>query len=89
MFVQDREIRRRSDGSIDIDFYRQRGLMERRLMVARAFTGLRVRKALFVAAALALAVSVIPTRDSGQKGSVATGTALNSASLIKTANATR
>ena len=34
------EVRRRRDGSIDIDFYRERGLSERRVIMAEVFKGL-------------------------------------------------
>jgi hypothetical protein len=37
MRAQQQDIRRRLDGSIDIDFYRQRGLMERRTVMRGFF----------------------------------------------------
>jgi hypothetical protein len=39
MLTQSQDIRRRPDGSIDIDFYRQKGLMERRAYITRFFSG--------------------------------------------------
>jgi hypothetical protein len=33
MRTQHQDIRRRLDGSIDLDFYRRRGLMERRIVM--------------------------------------------------------
>lgn len=34
------EVRRRADGSIDIEFYRDAGLAERRAMIKHVFNGL-------------------------------------------------
>jgi hypothetical protein len=41
MLTRSQDIRRRLDGSIDIDFYRQKALMERRAYMTRFFSGAR------------------------------------------------
>lgn len=57
-------IRRRTDGSIDIDFYRQQGLMERRLVMTGFVSGLGkiVRPAIAIAM-LAGAICTMPGRE--------------------------
>lgn len=54
-------IRRRIDGSIDIDFYRQKGLMERRVVTTGFFTS--AGKSLAAAALVLAALYAIAPRD--------------------------
>jgi len=54
-------IRRRIDGSIDIDFYRQRGLMERRVVTTGFFRG--AGKPLLAAALVVAALCAVAPRD--------------------------
>jgi hypothetical protein len=69
-------IRRREDGSIDIDFYRQAGLTERRLVITNFARGLKkVHRG--VIAALLLAAALYSSRD---------GTGSNQASTIGARN---
>ena len=64
MRTQHRDIRRRLDGSIDIDFYRQRGLMERCVMMTGFFKGFgKVVKPLAAVALIAGALYAAPSRD--------------------------
>jgi hypothetical protein len=64
MPTQHQDIRRRLDGSIDIDFYRQRGLMERRIVMTGFFKGFgQVVKPLAVVALIAAALYAAPSRD--------------------------
>ena len=74
MTAQD-QITRRLDGSIDIDFYRQKGLMERRVVMTDFFRGMvRPRKALVAVAIIAAALYVSPARDgTGWNGPSVTG----------------
>jgi hypothetical protein len=61
MLTQRQDIRRRLDGSIDIDFYRQKGLMERRVAMTGFFSG--VGKVIRPATAIAIvifAISLMP-----------------------------
>jgi hypothetical protein len=51
MLTQRQDIRR-LDGSIDIDFYRRKGLMERRAYMTRLFSGAKKLGKLRVAAAV-------------------------------------
>lgn len=62
MHAQHQDIRRRPDGSIDIDFYREKGLMERRAVIADVFQRMRFRSALMTGAVVAAALSIIPSR---------------------------
>jgi hypothetical protein len=65
MLAQRQDIRRRLDGSIDIDFYRQKGLMERRAYMTRLFSGAKKRgKSLVAAAVLAGARLMASSRRS-------------------------
>ena len=69
MFEQP-NFRRRDDGSIDIDFYRQAGLSERRLVMTDFARGLRkalrgVVAVLLLAATVYMAPSAINARPSG------------------------
>jgi hypothetical protein len=68
-----RQITRRLDGSIDIDFYRQKGLMERRaVMTDFCRRMVRARKVLVAVAVIAAALYVSPVRDgTGWNGSSA------------------
>jgi len=69
------QITRRLDGSIDIDFYRQKGLMERRVVMTDFFRGtVRARKAIVAVAIIAAALYVSPARDgTGWNGPSVTG----------------
>ena len=49
-------VRRREDGSIDIDFYRQSGLAERRAVLSSAVRSLEKRGKPFAALTIAAAV---------------------------------
>jgi len=63
MFAQDQKIHRRIDGSIDIEFYRDRGLMERRAVIKNVFGNVvKVQAAYIVAAIVAAALSIVPSR---------------------------
>ena len=55
------DTRRRIDGSIDIDFYRQKGLMERRVVTTGFFSG--AGKPLAVAALVLAALYAVAPRD--------------------------
>lgn len=55
------EIRRREDGSIDVRFYGNRGLAERRAVIASAFRGLKRPKVVLIAALLGAALYLAPT----------------------------
>jgi hypothetical protein len=64
MRTQHQDIRRRLDGSIDIDFYRQRGLMERRIVMTGFFMGFgQVVKPLAAVALIAAALYAAPSRN--------------------------
>ena len=64
MLTQRQDIRRRLDGSIDIDFYRRKGLMERRAHMTNSFSGVKkLGKPLVAAAVLAGALYMAPARD--------------------------
>ena len=66
-------VRRRHDGSIDIDFYRQADLTERRLVMTDFFRGLKkVHRGVIAVMILAAALYMAPSRD---------GTGWNAASL--------
>jgi hypothetical protein len=77
------QITRRLDRSIGIDFYRQKGLMERRAVMTDFFRGLvRARKALIAVAVIAAALYVSPARDgTGWNGPSAPGNGSTNASL--------
>ena len=63
MFAQGQEIHRRPDGSIDIEFYRDQGLMERRAVIKEILgAAVKARASYVVAAVVAVALSVIPSR---------------------------
>jgi len=83
MFAQGQTIHRR-DGSIDIDVYRQKGLMERRAVMTGFFRGARkLRRPLVAAAALAAALYMAPARDgTGYRTPTAGIAAPNGASLL-------
>jgi hypothetical protein len=70
MLTQRQDIRRRLDGSIDINFYRQKGLMERRAYMTNLFSGAKkIGKPLLAAAVLAGALYIVSARDgSGWNG---------------------
>jgi hypothetical protein len=91
MLTQRHDIRRRLDGSIDIDFYRHKGLMERRAVMTNFFSGAKTLvKPLVAAAVLAGALYTAPMRDgTGWNGPNPSGTRLNSASLATIADFTR
>jgi hypothetical protein len=64
MRTQHQDIRRRLDGSIDIDFYRQRGVMERRIVMSGFFKGFgQIVKPLAAIALIAAALCAAPSRD--------------------------
>lgn len=73
MLMQDQDIRRRLDGSIDIDFYRHQGLMERRMVMTRFFrTAGKFGRPLVAAAVVAAALSMAPSQSGeGWNGPVA------------------
>ena len=90
MLTQHQDIRRRPNGSIDIDFYRQTGLMERRAVMTNFFSGARkLGKPLVAAAVLAGALYMMPARDGiGWNASSASGAGRSSASLVYPTTAT-
>jgi hypothetical protein len=64
MCTEHQDIRRRLDGSIDIDFYRQRGLMERRIVMTGFFKRFgQVVMPLAAVALIAAALCAAPSRD--------------------------
>jgi hypothetical protein len=64
MRTQHQYIRRRLDGSIDIDFCRQRGLMERRIVMTGFLKRFgQVVKPLAAVALIAAAFGAAPSRD--------------------------
>jgi hypothetical protein len=64
MLVEQQHIRRRDNGSIDIDFYRQVGLMERRMVMTNFARGLKkVHRGIVAALMLAAALYMAPSRD--------------------------
>ncbi len=83
MLTQRQDIRRRHDGSIDIDFYRQQGLTERRAVMTNFFgSATKLLKPLVAAAVLAGALCLAPARDgAGWNGPIAGGAGTISASL--------
>ena len=90
MHAQHPEIRRRPDGSIDIDFYRLRGLIERRAVQAGFFKRIRrIKSGLIAIAVLAMTVAVLPSHDgTGGNGNAMPGNG-PSAAFIHAANAAR
>jgi len=57
-------IRRRTNGSIDIDFYRQQGLMERRAVMIGFVEGLRnIARPTIAIAIIVAAISAMPGHD--------------------------
>ncbi len=62
MSTETQPIRRRTNGAIDIDYYRNRALMERKAVMASATTGAMSLSSLLVAAGLfsAAATATIP-----------------------------
>jgi hypothetical protein len=63
MFAQQQEIHRRPDGSIDIEFYRDKGLTERHAVIKDVFrNAVKARSAYIVAVIVAAAVSIVPSR---------------------------
>jgi len=82
MLTQRQDIRRRHDGSIDIDFYRQQGLMERRAVMTNFFSGAKkLAKPLAAAAVLVGALYLAPTRDGAGWNGPTAGAGTISASL--------
>ena len=77
--LEQHEVRRRLDGSIDIDFYRQRGLMERRAVMTGFFTGLRGAAKPVVSAAVLMATLYMA--HEGSRNFAASDAERNSASL--------
>ena len=72
--LEQQQIRRRQDGSIDIDFYRQVGLTERRLVMTDFFRGVKkVHRGVIAVLLMAAAISMAPSRD---------GTGWNQASAV-------
>lgn len=65
MFMHHYDVRRRTDGSMDIDFYRQRGLMERRAVMTDFVKRLKNAHKFLIAAAVAIAaaLSMVPAND--------------------------
>jgi hypothetical protein len=61
MLTQRQDIRRRLDGSLDIDFYRHKALMERRMMLTGFFSGgAKVIRPAFAIAIVILTISLMP-----------------------------
>ena len=60
--IAQQDIRRRIDGSLDIDFYRQKGLMERRVVMTGFFRG--AGKPLAATALMLAALYAVAPRDS-------------------------
>ena len=88
--MQDLITRRRLDGSIDVDFYRQRGLMERRVVMTNFVKGAgRLARPLVAVAVLAAALSVTPRDGAGWNAPTASMTAPNGMSLVYPATADR
>ena len=83
--------RRRLDGSIDIDFYRQRGLMERRLVMTGFARGVnKVHRGVIAVLLLAAALYLAPSRDGAGWNEASAVTARhNSAFLQPLATAAR
>jgi hypothetical protein len=64
MRTQHQDFRRRLDGAIDIDFYRQRGLMERCIVTTGFFKGFgQIVKPLAAIVLIAAALCAAPSRD--------------------------
>jgi hypothetical protein len=84
MRTQHQDIRRRLDGSIDIDFYRQRGLMERRIVMTRFFQGFgQFVKPPAAVALIAAALYAAPSRDgTGWVAPTASASGSNKVGLI-------
>ena len=61
MLTQHQDFRRRLDGSLDIDYYRQKALMERRVVLTGFFSGVaKVIRPAFAIAIVILAISLMP-----------------------------
>jgi hypothetical protein len=91
MLTQRQDIRRRLDGSIDIDFYRQKGLMERRAVVTGFFSGVgKVIRPAFAIAIVILAISLMPgSAGTGWNAPSATAIAANGPSLVSPVTSAR
>ena len=69
--MQTEEIRRRDNGTIDIDYYRQRALSARREVMTNFFRGAgRVARPLIAVAVLSLAVYTVAVRAPSTAGEV-------------------
>lgn len=68
------DVRRRPDGSIDIDFYRHKGLMQRRLVLTGFFRG--ARKPLAAAALAIVMLCAVAPRDMAAIDSAASWTSV-------------
>ena len=73
MITPHQDIHRRTNGSIDIDFYREQGLMERRAVMTAFFKGAgKVARPLIAVAALTAAAYLAPaTDDTGRNDAAA------------------
>ena len=72
MMTPHQNIRRRTNGSIDIDFYREQGLVERRAVMAAFFKGARkVAKPLIAVAVAVTAVYPAPATNGAGRNDVA------------------
>jgi hypothetical protein len=73
MITPHHNIRRRTNGSIDIDFYREQSVTERRAVMTAFLKGAgRVARPLIAVAALATAVYLAPaSNDIGRKDAAA------------------
>lgn len=67
MTTQTQSIRRRANGTIDIDYYRNRALMERKAVMTGATTGAMSLGSLLVAAGLFIAAAAAMVPPSAHK----------------------
>ena len=75
MTTQTLEIRRRTNGTIDIDHYRNRALMERRAVLSSMGRRVDISALRLVAAAGLIGVLIaMPSRDPASKGTAANAT---------------
>ena len=71
--METQQVRRRSNGTIDVDFYRRKAFVLRRSAMTEFLTGVGplVVRPLIAVAALAIAVSLMPTPAPTPAGAVA------------------
>jgi hypothetical protein len=72
MTTETQQLHRRSNGTIDIDYYRARALMERRAAMTNMARRMDISALrLLAAAALIVALIAVPSRDPAPKGTAA------------------